>query len=240
MRINGQTPRVAEPEKPQPREVGAKKTPLAPAQIEASITKAYTALHGEKPSESFVKVLSAQVFHETGLGQSMHNYNFGGIKGVSPEGMTAKSRTREVFDGKEVTIRDGFRAYSSATEGAKDYVAFLERRYPKAAEAAQRGDAEGFVRSLKAGKYFTADEAAYTSSVKSLMQIDPARHVGAPGATRDVSFSSMSSPLPSSFGVGVPGASGGPAEGVAMDAVARALDGSWTSFARITFDDEET
>lgn len=234
MRVSAQAPRVAEQDKPQAREVGAKKTPLAPAQIEASITKAYTALHGEKPSPSFVKVLSAQVFHETGLGDKMHNFNFGGIKGVSPEGMTAKTRTREVFDGKEVTIRDGFRAYSSATEGAKDYVAFLERRYPKAIEAAERGDAEGFVRSLKAGKYFTADEGAYTSAVKSLMQIDPSRHVAAPGATRELSSSSPFSPFPSSFSAGMPGA---PGTDVSMDAVARALDGSWTSFSRITFDD---
>lgn len=228
MRINGQAPRATQQDERPAREVGAKKTPLAPAQIEASITKAYTALHGEKPSASFVKVLSAQVFHETGLGEKMHNYNFGGIKGVSPEGMTAKTRTREVLEGKEVTLRDGFRAYSNATEGAKDYVAFLERRYPKAAEAAERGDAEGFVRSLKAGKYFTADEAAYTHAVKSLMQVDPSRHPAAPDVDRAPSL-----PFSSAF-ASAPGATG---EGVRMDAVARALDGSWTSFSRITFDD---
>jgi hypothetical protein len=114
-------------------------------------------------------VLTAQACHETAHGASMYNYNFGGIKGSSPEGTTARLRTREVLQGKEVSITDGFRAYSTPVAGATDYLLLLERRFPRAVDAAREGDVDGFVRSLKAGHYFTADPDQYAASVRGIL-----------------------------------------------------------------------
>lgn len=153
-----------------PRETAPRKTPLAPSEIRAALATAYRSIHGEAIPERMLDVLSAQACTETAHGASMYNFNFGGIKGTSPEGFTAKLRTREVFDGEEVTIRDGFRAYSSATEGAKDYLNLLERRFPTALDAARSGDVDGFVTRLKAGRYFTADAGQYAASLRGIVQ----------------------------------------------------------------------
>lgn len=170
-------------------------------------------------------VLAAQVFHETGLGASMHNNNFGGIKGVSPEGMTARAKTREILRGEEVVIRDAFRAYSTPTEGAKDYLSFLERRFPEATRAAHRGDAAGFVKSLKDGRYFTADVGEYTAAVQQLMHVKVAESAH------------MQDRPP--HAVRIESAATGPVSEVDLTAIARALDGSWTSFSRIRFSEED-
>ncbi|HEY3594882.1 MAG TPA: hypothetical protein VGL13_13455, partial [Polyangiaceae bacterium] len=66
------------------------------------------------------------------------------------------------------TVVDHFRAYRSAAEGASDYVGLLAQRFPKALDAARRGDAADFVRQLKQGGYFTGSEESYTHSVVSL------------------------------------------------------------------------
>ena len=99
----------------------------------------------------------------------MFNFNFGGIKGAAPEtGGTARCRTREVVDGREVSVRDGFRAYRSLEEGAADYVRLLRGRFGAAVARAEVGDIDGFARALKASGYYTADEAKYASALRGL------------------------------------------------------------------------
>jgi hypothetical protein len=154
-------------ERPAPREVETRATPLTTGQIQTALGAAYKKLHGRAPPRELLDMLTAQVCTETASGARMHDFNFGGIKGQSASGLTAKVRTKEILDGKEVSIRDGFRAYRSAVEGATDYVAFLERRFPKALEAASKGDVDGYVGALKAGRYFTADQTAYANAVRS-------------------------------------------------------------------------
>jgi flagellum-specific peptidoglycan hydrolase FlgJ len=151
-----------------PRRVEAQRTPLTTATAKDAIAKAYTALTGETASDSTAAILTAQWAHETGQGASMFNYNFGGIKGAGPSGMTVAQRTREGYGENERTIVDSFRAYTSAEEGAKDYVHLLLSRFGSAMQAAQRGDASGFVRGLKEKGYFTGDPAAYERSVASI------------------------------------------------------------------------
>lgn len=166
-----QTPETKKLEaKPAARETAPRKTPLAPSEIRAALATAYRSIHGEAIPERMLDVLSAQACTETAHGASMYNFNFGGIKGASPEGFTAKLRTREVLGGEEVTIRDGFRAYSSAAQGAKDYLNLLERRFPTALDAARSGDVDGFVTRLKAGRYFTADAGQYAASLRGIVQ----------------------------------------------------------------------
>lgn len=146
--------------------VGAQRTPLTAAEAGSALRSAWERHFGAAPSKETVAVLTAQWAHETGNGQSMFNYNFGGIKGVGPGGLTVHQRTREGYGANERTIFDNFRAYQNADEGATDYLSLLVRKYPGAIEAADLGDAEGFVRGLKRGGYFTGSESAYISAVE--------------------------------------------------------------------------
>lgn len=165
-------PRVERPERvdsaPGER-VAAKRTPIDVAEIRSAIERGYEAATGSAPSAETVDVLTAQVATETGFGEKMVGFNFGGIKGRSPEGTSAVCKTHEIIDGKDVVIRDAFRSYSSADSGATDYVRFLERRFPEALEAAKVGDVEGFAHALKSRGYFTADEGAYARAMRGAM-----------------------------------------------------------------------
>ena len=144
------------------------RTRLDGTQAADALRAAWTKVTGAAPSEETVAVLTAQWAHETGNGGSMYNYNFGGIKGVSPSGLAVSQRTREGFGASEHTITDRFRAYRTAEEGATDYVKLITQRFPEAAQSAQNGDPTGFVAGLKQRGYFTGDPASYTRSVASL------------------------------------------------------------------------
>jgi hypothetical protein len=148
--------------------VAAVRTPLTPEQASSLIAGALERQTGEPPSKESVAILTAQWAHETGRGASMFNYNFAGIKGASPAGLSVSQRTREGYGAAERTITDNFRAYRTAEDGADDYVALLQRRFPAALDAAQAGDPAGCVRALKQAGYFTGDEGAYTRSVTAL------------------------------------------------------------------------
>jgi hypothetical protein len=148
--------------------VNAVRTQLSPGEAKNALEGAWKRVFGESPSSETSAILTAQWAHETARGGSMYNYNFGGIKGTGPSGFSVVQRTREGHGETERTIRDRFRAYGSAEEGAVDYVQLLNKRYPKALEAAREGDPEGFVRALKSRGYFTGDEASYVRSVTSL------------------------------------------------------------------------
>jgi hypothetical protein len=148
--------------------VNAVKTPVTPEQARALIADALEHVTGEKPTPESVAILTAQWAHETGRGASMYNYNFAGIKGTGPSGLTVAQRTREGWGATERTIVDNFRAYQTAEEGARDYVGLLKARFPAALDAAKQGDPGGTVRALKQAGYFTGDEGAYTRSVTKI------------------------------------------------------------------------
>lgn len=147
--------------------VAATRTRLSVAEAGAALESAWSARFGAPPPAEAVAILTAQWSHETGGGSSMFNYNFGGIKGTGPSGLHVTQRTREGYGAHEVTIRDRFRAYQTAHEGAVDYVSLLERKYPKALGAAEQGDPARFVEELHSGGYFTGDKSAYTRSVST-------------------------------------------------------------------------
>jgi len=156
-----------------PQIVAPVRTKLDSGQASAALREALRNVTGREPSEGSVRILTAQWAHETGHGASMYNYNFGGIKGTGPSGLSVAQRTREGYGETERTITDRFRAYRTAEEGATDYVKLLAKRFPEALEAANQTDPVGFVQGLKSRGYFTGDPAAYTRSVVSLsgMQI---------------------------------------------------------------------
>jgi Mannosyl-glycoprotein endo-beta-N-acetylglucosaminidase len=153
-----------------PALVAPTRTRLDGTQAAAALRNAWTRVTGQPPSEKTVAVLTAQWAHETGNGASMYNYNFGGIKGASPDGLSVSQRTHEGFGASERTIMDRFRAYRTADDGANDYVKLIVNRFPEAAQSASQGDPAGFVQGLKQRGYFTGDPAAYTRSVASLAQ----------------------------------------------------------------------
>jgi hypothetical protein len=153
--------------------VASVRTDLSSGQASESIGRAWTEVFGEEPPKGAVGMLTAQWAHETANGASMYNYNFAGIKGAGPQGFSVAQKTREGFGATERRITDHFRAYSSADEGAVDYVKLLSARYPDAIAAAKDGNAPAFVHALKAHGYFTGSEQAYTRSIVALSGGDP-------------------------------------------------------------------
>lgn len=149
-------------------EVEATRTPLTGSEAAQQLRLAYERLTGQTPSEQALQVLTAHWAHETGNGQSMFNYNFGGIRGRSSSGRSYVWATHE-GSGIHSRIGNGrFRAHLSAEEGAADYLSLLARKYPEALEAVERGDVSDFAQSLKRGGYFTGDEETYVSAVRAL------------------------------------------------------------------------
>ena len=158
------------------------RTKVSAAEIESAIERAHVRVVGTQASPSFVKTLAAQAALETGHGQSMMNYNFGGIKGTSPEGMSARYRTFEIERGARVDITDGFRAYSSIQSGADDFVRTIAKRFPAAFRAAERGDLDGYAHALKKSGYYTANEVDYRDLLRQIAGTTPAHAAGpAPG-----------------------------------------------------------
>ena len=151
------------------REVEPKRTQVSQAEIRDAIARAHSEVTGRAASGPTLEVLTAQASLETACGGRMYNYNFGGIKGSGPTGETAKLRTHEVLGGKDVEIRDGFRAYRTLDEGATDYVRLMKDRFPGAMAQAERGDVDGFAKALKQSGYYTAAEKDYASGLRSLM-----------------------------------------------------------------------
>lgn len=153
---------------PAVRAVAAQRTPASMSDIRASLSRAVQAVTGRPASSRTVGVLAAQVSLETAGGSQMFNFNFGGIKGASPAGTTANYMTREVLGGQSVHLQQGFRAYGSLDEGARDYVSFLRSRFAQAFGSAAVGDVGGFAHALKQSGYYTAPEQEYAAGLRSV------------------------------------------------------------------------
>ena len=179
------------------RTVAARRTQLSGQQAADALRTAWQDLEGDAPSSEAIAILTAQWSHETGQGRSMFNFNFGGIKGTSPEGLATSYRTHEGWGATRRRIVDNFRAYTNAAEGAQDYIGLLQRRYPAALDAARRGDPAGFVHALKAKGYFTGNEQAYVKSVTRLANRVMAHGYDAVGSTAGA----LSVPTPAHFAI---------------------------------------
>jgi hypothetical protein len=149
-------------------EVQPAHTPLSGEEAASALSDAWHGVMGRAPTAKQLSLLTAQWSLETGGGRAMMNYNFGGTKGRSPEGLTVAYKTKEGYGATERTITDHFRAYSSARAGAEDYVRMLKARFPRAMEAVKTGDATAFAHALKNEGYYTGSEADYTKAVASL------------------------------------------------------------------------
>lgn len=151
-------------------EVPPEVTSISGSEAARALRRAWKSAMQRWPSQDVVLVLAAHWAHETHGGRLMFNYNFGGIKGRGPDGLSC---VREAHEGAGYHVRalvDRFRAYHDAKQGAEDYLSLLIRKYPRAVDAAQRGDVTDFVSALKIGGYFTGSEAAYARSLSDLVQ----------------------------------------------------------------------
>lgn len=159
--------------------VASRRTSTQPARFRLALKRAYQQVTGKTATKETLDILTAHVSHETARGDRMYNYNFGGIKGVSPSGMTARYKTHEYIDGAKTKMVDGFRAYRNLDEGAVDYVALLATRYSSALHQAERGDIDGFSAALKQRHYYTAPVDGYSRALRGLLRqgtapLDPA------------------------------------------------------------------
>ena len=134
-----------------------------PAEMQSANARAM----GPGASPAAIRMLAAQSALETAGGKSMYGYNFGGIKGVGPGGLSHKLMTTEVENGKEKRLPQQFRAYGSLDEGASDYVNFIRQNYPEAYQRAIAGDVAGYAKALKQRGYYTQDEAKYLEGLRS-------------------------------------------------------------------------
>lgn len=150
------------------REVEPRRTPVSVTELRAAIDRAHRELTGRVTPPKLLDVLTAHASLETASGGQMYNYNFGGIKGRSLTGETARYRTKEVVDGREIEVRDGFRAYRTLDDGARDYVRLMRSQFGAAVARAEAGDVAGFAHALKQARYYTADEAKYASALERL------------------------------------------------------------------------
>jgi hypothetical protein len=153
--------------------VEPQRTPVSVNDLRAAIDGAYQRVTGRAPSASLLRSLTAQASVETGGGKAMYNFNFGGIKGSGPQGKSAACMTHEVISGKDVTVRQNFRAYSSLEQGAEDYVRVLVGKFGGALPSAASGNLGGFAHALKQAGYYTASESDYTAALTSAVGASP-------------------------------------------------------------------
>jgi len=163
-----------------PKITPAKRTVLEPLDAVSTLRDAFLTVIGVLPAPETLAILAAQSALETAKWKSMWNDNFGNIRGQYHGQWTSFRAGENLPDGSEVILQPGpanrFRAYPSAALGAENYLEFLAiaghppnpNRYAAAWRGALDGDVIAFVRGLKAGGYFTANEARYLKAEQSL------------------------------------------------------------------------
>jgi len=93
--------------------------------------------------------------------QSQHALNLFGIKADSSyHGATITEPTREVEDGKDVTITAAFRSYLTLQEGLEDHAKFLMEN-PRYAKCFETSDSKEFCRRVAAAGYATDPNYAH-------------------------------------------------------------------------------
>ena len=178
-------------------ERSAKATPVTPEQVFISLAVAWQSLTGTAPERKVILAIHAQSALETGHWRYIQNFNLGGAKKHGTCDWTYFTTTerfpapkaddylRASKPGAEVTLvkeADGmktlkfsgkqnmncFASWETLDDAAKAQLELLFKRYPKALEAAKRGDIAGYVRELKRAGYFTASEEDYRKTVESI------------------------------------------------------------------------
>lgn len=164
-------------------EVPLERTQASRAEMRAAIARAEEQLTGRPASPGLIEIATAQASLETASGRRMYNFNFGGIKGTSPSGLTTIANTHEWENGVRYRTQAHFRAYHSLDEGAADFLSLLHRRYGSALAAAEQGDVDGYAHALKQRGYFTGPEGHYANDLRQLLGLPERPELETPGAS---------------------------------------------------------
>jgi len=155
--------------------VAHKMTPLTEQEAAQALKLGWIEVFGESPGLDQLALLWAQSALECGRWKYLHNYNFGNIKAIEGHVFT-QFRCDEYINGKHVWFSPpdpatSFCAYLTADAGAAAYIRFLAEKkwYQKAWQQVIAGDPVAYCHALKMAHYYTADEAAYTKGVVSLV-----------------------------------------------------------------------
>ena len=149
--------------------VANKITVLTPDEATKALALGYKQVTGSAPNKTILGLLVGQAALETGNFKSIHNYNFGNVRGTAPDGKWTSFRAGEGFGtGEQILEADSseqsknkFRAYDDAAHGAADYVRILKSR-PHWWAGLQSQDPRTFVSALSTfPAYFTANPAVY-------------------------------------------------------------------------------
>lgn len=155
-------------------------TKISPTQAKQAFYDGFVQVTGQPPTDQVLALLMAQSALETGGWRSMHNYNFGNIRPGRWQHQTTSYACSEVINGEEIFYPAGdpkamFRAYSSASEGAADYIVTLLRDNPRRTppdawkQALLTGDPAAFSEILShPPPYYTASVAKYTKGMTNL------------------------------------------------------------------------
>lgn len=150
-----------------PNEPNRGRTPMSANEARVHLELAYRSIVNEPPRAKTLALLLAQWALETGIGQNMWGYNYGGLKATSGG---AEFGTGELIGGRRTHAVHRFRTYPCAMAGAMDYVGTLRRNFPKSFAALQRGHAARFVQALVEERYFTGDPTDYGKAIAKLAE----------------------------------------------------------------------
>lgn len=114
-----------------------------------------------------ISVLIAQAALESGWGFHVKRNSYFGIKLHRSKGAATSFTTTEFINGKEVTMKDSFRAYANFGEAAEDYGKFLTTnpRYKNA--FAYSNNPYRFANALQSSGYAT--DPQYAKKLKSII-----------------------------------------------------------------------
>lgn len=153
-----------------------KRTPLTPGDAAKALSEGYKQVTGRKPNKKVLGLMLGQSALETGNWQSIHEYNYGGVKGnPAKDTFVQYLPTHEIINGERVLLqppdpRTIFRAHQNAADGAADYVRTLKSR-PAWWSGLHTGSVSGYVAGLttKPFVYMTADPNQYASILDTRM-----------------------------------------------------------------------
>jgi hypothetical protein len=157
---------------------------LQQGEAAVALKAAWISSFGTDPSNDSLALLWAQSALETARWKAIHCYNYGNIKKrhANPQFNIGDDehdwcmfRCNELLNGKLCWFdpphpQTHFRAYSTAEEGAKDYIGFVANRarYKKAWQEVMNGDPAAYSHELREAGYYTASENLYTRGVVAL------------------------------------------------------------------------
>jgi hypothetical protein len=149
-------------------------TNVSEPQMAQAIIEAWTEMFGQAPSKEQVALVLAQNDLETGHRTHMWNYNVGNITtGGNPsfdyfDDLTTSEQMKPgVWEKKNLK----YRAYPTLRDGVRDYLRLISSKdghYANAWKNIVHPDPVAFSKALKAGGYYTADEAPYTKTLVDL------------------------------------------------------------------------